>query len=348
MSGESITVVILAFGDEPFLAECVARVLAAETGAGNRIDIVLVDNGSAAVAALGPDPRLRILRPPRNLGFAGGCNLGAAESAGSTLVFLNSDALIEPGSVRRLVAALAEPGVGVVTGDIRLAATPDLMNSAGNPVHFLGFVWAGAYAEPATSHREPVDVASASGAFFAVRRSLWNSLGGFDEAYFAYHEDTELSLRTWQRGLRVRYVPNAVALHHYEFSRNPNKQYLLERNRWITVLTVFPRPVLAWVVPAMVVFDLALCAVAAMQGWLPAKLRGWAWLISHRGDLRARRRQVQACSTMTTGEFVGLLAARIEPPVLERPPGLDTVNRVLGGYWALARRRLTESRESLK
>ncbi len=53
-----------------------------------------------------------------------------------------------------------------------------------------------------------------------MRRNLWEDLGGFAEEYFAYVEDTEMSLRLWQRGLTVEYVPDAVVLHHYAFSRN--------------------------------------------------------------------------------------------------------------------------------
>ncbi len=55
----------------------------------------------------------------------------------------------------------------------------------------------------------------------ALRRDVWDSLGGFDELYFAYNEDTDLSLRAWLRGWRVLYVPDAIADHHYEFGRSP-------------------------------------------------------------------------------------------------------------------------------
>ena len=56
------------------------------------------------------------------------------------------------------------------------------------------------------------------------------------EHYFANHEDADFSIRTWRLGLRVVNVPDAIALHRYEFSRNPNKFYLVERNRLMFVL----------------------------------------------------------------------------------------------------------------
>ena len=78
-----------------------------------------------------------------------------------------------------------------------------------------------------------------------VRADRFAALGGFCEPMFAYCEDTDLSLRCWQRGWRVVLVPDAVVLHRYEFSRNPQKLFLLERNRLLMVLTVYSGRLLA-------------------------------------------------------------------------------------------------------
>ncbi len=337
-----VSIIVLAYGREEYLSDCVSAALAHTD---EDVEIVLVDNGAAAaVAALPAHPRLRLARPGRNLGYAGGCNFGAELSVGESLVFLNSDAICRAGSVQVLLDALADPTVGLATGDIRLADSPELMNSVGNPMHFLGLVWAGGYGEPASAHSQPVEVSTASGAFFATTRSWWQQLGGFDDSYFAYHEDADLSLRTWQRGRRVVFIPGATVLHHYEFSRNPQKQYLLERNRWLTVLTVYPTPVLLVILPLLVAFELALVAVAARQGWLTAKLRGWGWLASHLGLLRQRRKAVQAARLQPTGQFARLLSGRIEPAMLDNPPGLAVLNAVLAAYWRIGRSLLGAAR----
>jgi GT2 family glycosyltransferase len=332
------SVIVLAYGDEPYLGECIAAALATT---GPEVEIVVVDNGaSAAVERLPRDARVRIERAAENLGYAGGCNLGAQLARGAVLAFLNSDAIMLPGALDALRDALDDHSVGLVSGDVRLASAPESMNTAGNPVHYLGVVWAGSLGEPATLHERQVEVATASGAFLGVRREVWRALGGFDEVYFAYHEDTELSLRCWQSGLRVVFVPGATVRHYYEFSRNANKQYLVERNRWLTVLTVYPTAVLRAVVPAMVGFELALSAVAILQGWFPAKVRGWIWLVRNRRIIADRRAQVQAADRAGAVEFAARLASAIEPAVLERPPMLGVLNRLLRAYWAVARRTI--------
>jgi GT2 family glycosyltransferase len=330
-----ISVIVLAYGAEPYLGDCLDAVLASVDDRGRplALELILVDNGAAAVAGIEPDARLTVVRPAENVGFAGGCNLAAARAAGRELVFVNSDAIVEPVAIWALSSVLSDSGTGIVSGSVRLADQPDLMNTAGNPVHYLGVVWAGSFGEPAQWHTHPVDIASASGAFFGVRRSTWIRLGGFDDRYFAYHEDTDLSLRAWQQGYRVRFEPTAIASHHYEFSRNPRKQYLLERNRWSTVLTGFPRPVLVGVIPAMLAFEIPLCLLALTQGWLPDKLKAYRWLIANRGYLKRRRSRIQGLNTMSAADFYALLAAEIEPAAIERPQGLRLLNRLLHLYW---------------
>ena len=220
----TISVIVLAWGDEPYLTECVSSVLADPRP---YVEVIVLDNGAQrAVGALPAHPQLRTVVAPRNLGFSGGCNEAARHAAGDVLVFLNSDAVVMPGAVAVLAAAVEDRSVGLASGSIRLADEPDVINSAGNPVNFLGVAWAGGFGELASAHCSRSEIASASGAFVAVRRDVWRELGGFDDDYFAYHEDVELSLRTWQAGLTVVHEPAAVAHHHYAFSRNPRKQYL--------------------------------------------------------------------------------------------------------------------------
>jgi len=334
-AGPAVSVIVLAWGAEPYLGACIESVLATiEPGD----EVILVDNGARdAVAGLPSDDRLRVIRPEANLGFAGGCNAGAAVARGSTLVLLNSDAEVWPGAVSRLAAAVSDPRVAIACGSVRLADRPLVVNTVGNPVHYLGVVWAGGYGEDADRHGEARDVSSATGAFLAIRRQVWTELGGFPEEYFAYHEDTELSLRAWQRGYRVRYEPGAVAVHHYEFSRNPRKEFLLQRNRWLTVLTVYPSRLLALVMPMMIVFDLALAVSFLRRGTAREWCRALGSLARQAGLIRRRRSAVQAASVLDPAAFAQLLVARIEPAMIERPPGLAVLNAVLVGYWRLVR-----------
>lgn len=327
------TVVVLGFGEESYLAECLAA-LATDMGADD--EVVLVDNGISESSLEGwtAPPGVRTVGAGNNLGFAGGCNLGAASGDGEVLVFVNSDAVVRQGAVDRLVAAATTGETGVVGGCLRLAEQPELVNSAGNPLQYLGFTWAGHCGEPAAEHCRPGPVTVATGGLFALRRAVWDRLGGFDPMYFAYHEDTDLCVRAWLAGLEVRFEPTAVADHHYEFSRNPLKMYLVERNRLITVLTDYPLPLLTAIALPLLVVEPALLFVAMLQGWGRQKISAWAWVLRHLPWLLRRRRNVQAAVVAPVTTLVRQLVPRLEPPMVAAPPGMRVLNYLLASYWS--------------
>ena len=335
-----VSVVVLAYGDEPHLHGCVESLLSSTAV---DVDVVLVDNGcsqQAVVEELAARDRVTLVRPTSNLGYAGGCNAGAAQAEGDVIAFVNSDAIAEPGAVAALAAAVRDESVGLATGSVRLADEPDLINAAGNPLNILGVAWAGHFREPAVEHDQPRPVTLVSGAAFACRRSTWLALGGFDAAYFAYHEDTELSVRCWQRGLSVCYAPDAVVRHYYEFSRNPRKLMLLERNRLLNLLVLWQSRTLLLLLPALVSFELAMLGLAAKQGWLGQKLTGYGWLWQHRDHVRSRRALVQRERVVPDRELARLLTPSITAANFELPAAIRAVNAVLAAYWSVVRRLL--------
>jgi GT2 family glycosyltransferase len=335
----TVTVVMLAYGEEPLLTEAAEAVLASS---GVDLDLVVVDNGctSAAVTHLRRRQRVRVLRPPENLGFAGGCNLGAREARGEFLGFINSDAVVDTGALADLVAAATDDDIGLVSGSVRLYERPQVMNSAGNPVHYSGLSWAGGLGQPAARHASPRDVASVSGAAMVVRRSRFEQLGGFNELFFAYLEDAELSLRAWQAGWRCRYVPEARVRHHYEFARNPRKMFLLERNRLVMLLTLYERKTLGVLAPALLVFEAAILAVALRQGWARQKAAGWWWLLKHHAEVRSRRATVQASRLRTDAEMASLLTGDFYPGEETGMAVPLVFRKVTAAYWSVARRVL--------
>jgi len=338
MAGPRVTAVVLAFGESPHLVDAVTTLLDSRDV---DLEVIVVDNGGAgaALAQLRPFDGVRIIGDGRNLGYTGGVNLGASSAAGDHLAFVNSDAIVAPDALSALVAALADDEVALASGSVRLADRPELINSAGNPVHYSGLSWAGGLGTPA-SQWPAADITAASGALMMTRTSTWQELGGLYEPMFAYMEDTELSLRCWQRGWRVRYVPEAVATHHYEFSRHARKFQLLERNRLLMVATLWPARLLMVAAPVLVGLELAMTLVALRDGWLRHKATGWLWLWRHRREVIARRRDLRAARVIDDRAFAALLVGDVTPGEglgLTVPALARTASRA---YWRLVRRLL--------
>jgi len=335
----AVTAVMLAYGAEEWLPDAVAAVLGSS---GVHVVVVVVDNGctSDAVDRVKGLSGVRVITPEANVGYAGGCARGAAEATTQYLAFVNSDAIVASDALVRLAAVAAEPRVGLAMGSIRLAHSPELINSAGNPLHITGLSWAGGFNEPISQHAQRRSVMAGSGCCFVIRRDLWENLGGFAAEFFAYCEDTELSVRLWQQGLTVEYVPDAVVIHHYEFSRNALKYYLLERNRAIVLLTTYQARSLIVLVPVLLLTELVMLAAALRGGWGAAKLRGWHWLWRHRRWLRTRRAMIQRERTVPDAVIFQRVTSRFDPANIAAPPGVGVYNAVVGGYWRVARKLL--------
>lgn len=334
-----ISAVVVAHGPEPWLEPCVHAILAST---GVQVDIVLVDNGgtNGLVEHLAAIDGITVLHPGANVGFAKGCNLGVEASTAPVVALVNPDALVAPDALAELAAVALRPSVGLVTASVRLADDPDLLNSGGNEIHFLGMSWAGRYGQPAAAWPTERAVTAASGAAMACRRSVWNDLGGFEERFFAYLEDAELSLRTWQHGLEVRYVPTSVVRHRYEFSRNAAKLLLLERNRLLLVLTCFGDRMLLLILPALALFEILMLFYSAVGGWLPQKLAGYRWLVRRLRWLRGRRHAVQSARCVTDRHLAHLFDPHLRPGNYPLPRWLIPLDCALAGYWAVIRRLL--------
>ncbi|MEA2267542.1 MAG: hypothetical protein QOD55_538 [Solirubrobacteraceae bacterium] len=305
-------------------------------------EVVVVDNasvdGSADVARRAA-PDATVIETGANLGFAAGCNIGAAATTAAVLLFLNPDAAPAPGSLAALRRAAEHSTWGAWQPLVTMPGGREI-NTAGGVVHFLGFGWAGRCGEAVPAVNTAGPVAFASGAAFCVRREAWDALGGFDDSYFMYGEDLDLSLRLWLAGWEVGIEPSARVEHHYDFAKGPEKWFLLERNRWRTVLATYPAPLLALVMPALLAFELAVLPVAAHDGWLGPKLRAQGAVLRDLPRILARRRRTQAARRIDTLEFAKRLTATLDSPYIAVPRWARLLAVLQSSFWWAVRRAL--------
>jgi N-acetylglucosaminyl-diphospho-decaprenol L-rhamnosyltransferase len=282
-------------------------------------ELVVVDNGSTdgtPELARSLHEHVRVIETNANLGFAGGCHEGADSTQAPLLLFLNPDSQPQPGCIERLrAAATAHPDWGAWQAAVLLDG--ERINTSGGIVHYLGIGWAGDCEQPiSVLPADDREIPFPSGAAMVIRRGIWEQSGGLDREYFMYGEDLDLGLRLWLAGHRVGLVPDARVTHSYEFEKGSEKWFWLERNRWRTVLSVYPLALLALVMPALLMAELGLLAVAAREGWLRPKLRAQAAAIAALPRTVARRRQVQMTRRVDAAGFAGHLTASLDSPYL--------------------------------
>jgi len=339
----SLSLLIVAWNSREELARTLPALLP-ELGEGD--ELIVVDNDSAdgtAAAVLELEPEARVVRTGRNLGFAAGCNAGAAAAGGDLLVILNPDAAPLPGfgeAIRR--PWLEDRGWAAWQALIADKGATEI-NSAGNPIHFTGIVWAGGHGRPIAEAPAAGEVEVLSGACLAIPLRTWREVGGFPERFFLYHEDVDLSLRLRLRGGRLGIEPAAVVDHDYEFGAREHKWRWLERNRLAFLVRAYPAALLILLAPALLATELALLAVAASGGWgrqkLAANLEFLRWL----PRLLRERRQIQATRTVSATEFASWLTPDLDSPFISPIARSLPARLLLRGYWRLVRLLLRRS-----
>jgi hypothetical protein len=169
---------------------------------------------------------------------------------------------------------------------------------------------------------------------------VWDDVGGFDESYFMYHEDVDVSLRLRLAGGRIGVEPAAVVDHDYEFVKGSAKWRRLERNRWATIVRCYPAPLLVLIAPALLATELALMPVAVAGGWLPEKLGATADTVRALPRLIGERRALQARRSVAAAEFARWLTPDLDSPFLGRAARLGGLRWALRAYWRLVLRAL--------
>ena len=332
----SVSAVVVAYATGPALTRCL------DSLSGEVDEVLVVDNGPGGPEiddARGRDS-VRVISPADNLGFAGGANLGAREATGDVVAFLNPDAVAEPGALRRLEAVLADDAIGIAMARLRLLDRPHLLNSSGTVVHVSGIGWAGGYGEPVETLDGQRDVPAPSGAAMAMRAEAFRELGGFAEELFMYLEDLELGWRARLAGYRVVVDPAADVLHEYEYGRNPRKNYYLERNRLVFVLSAYSARLLVLLGPLLVATELGMTALALKEGWLRDKLAGWGWLARNTSLVGQRRRSTQALRKVPDRDLSRYLTGVFDPGMIPVPAPLQAANPLVARYWSLTRKAL--------
>lgn len=336
------SVVIVTYNGRRYLEECLHSVL---KEADRDCEVIVIDNHSRDGS---PDliaerfPEVVLVRNAENVGFATACNQGARIAAGSVLVFLNQDTTVKPGWLRALVDGFdLGPAIGLTTSKVLLKLQPDRIQACGQDVHYTGLVFMRGFRLPADSLNTPQEVAAVSGASFAVRKQVWEALGGFDETLYMYYEETDLSWRAQLAGYRCFYVPGSMVCHDYRPPRlSPSRLYHSIRNRHVMLLKNWRWMTLLFLAPGLLLAELVEWGLVLAHGWvgLQAKLQADLWVVTHLRDIGRLRRRAQAERKVSDAAILQQRVYRLQPREVTGGPVGRAVVAVCNALFSLHHR----------
>ncbi len=219
---QSVHALVLTWNGAPLLSDCLKALLP------QRARVVVVDNASTDGTAelLQRDfPQVEHLRLGENFGYGRANNEGlrrALEAGAEFVALVNNDVEVGPEWLARLrEAARAQPRAGLFTGTL-LFKDEERVNSTGLAIDGFGRARDRDFRLPLEQlQRSDGPVAGVSGGAALLRVSMLREIGLFDEAYFAYYEDVDLSLRAAEAGWTSWYVREAWARHRFGASFGP-------------------------------------------------------------------------------------------------------------------------------
>ena len=289
-----LSIIIVNWNSGLLLRACVDSVRSSiGSGGAPEAEIIVVDNASRddsiALADLGSSAHLIV--NATNRGFGAACNQGAQLATGAFLLFLNPDCELHAGAVEASIAALEDPTQRTGVCGVRLVdaqgatwrmaqRAPTLYTLLAKPLG-LGLIAPGRQDHFLRDwdHLSDRDVDNVIGAFYMISSTLFRQLGGFDERFFVYWEDVDLSLRVQRAGYRVRYLAGATTYHQGGGTSDQVKAARLfygTRSRLLFAFKHLPRWQ-AWLhaIVSLVLEPLSRSAQALLRGSLSGVQETW-------------------------------------------------------------------------
>ena len=321
-------------------------------------EVLVIDNGSTdgGPAWLGTHhPEVRLVALGENRGPSAARNRALEESRTDRVFLLDCDAVPAPDCLSQLMADLdRHPDAVIVQPRALFAHEPGRIHYDGARFSYTGLITLrnfGARVEDAPGESCPVDaVISMALLVDRPRLSAVQGLGDpFDEIYFIYFEDTDLSYRLRMAGRSLRVVPKAVVWHRegtagvsYRAGRQVayRRAFFLSRNRMLLLWKTYSARTFWLTLPAQLAYEVVLLAFLTVKRQPHAWLAGKLDLVRQRGAMRARRRATQALRVVADRDLLGFEGFSFIPLLRKGRAAhavLALLNAGFGAYWRLVR-----------
>jgi len=255
--------------------------------------------------------------------YAAANNLGAKEAIKDNcdyIVICNMDTVFAKDWLKELViSADNNKEAGIIQSKILLYDKDNKdskkINTLGNNLHFLGFGLLSHYGEydkniSDYNHK----FTYASGCSLLIKKEVFEEIGGYNEEFYMYHDDVELSLKARLLGYNIILASKSVVYHKYEFSRSIRMLYYMERNRLMTLFLFYNTKTLALIAPALIISELGLIIYSLFNSWLSVKLKTYKYFFSFKNiaTIRRQRREINSFKKISDKELFSYTRAKLE------------------------------------
>ena len=338
-----VSIVIVTYNSSYYIENCLRSLLRIEY---KPVEIIIVDcasNDDTLKILSRYEKKINLIKSGKNLGYSGGCNLGAKNSSGKYLLFLNPDTVVDIKFLKPLVAKIEkEDEKTVACQPLVYLLKEKKINLSGKITNYLGFDWVRDFNE--TNYSEDKELVSLSGSAFLIKSTIFQKAGGYDELYFMYYEDTDLSWRLRLMGFNFLFVPESIVYHDYkyvpkeEYLSMKKKIYLNERNRIITLLKNYSTKTLIIILPAFLIMELSLFVYFWFKGWFTQKILSYIFILKNLKKILRQRKFVQDLRKVEDKIIVRGFVSTLDYVYYQNIFVKYLINPIMFIFWNLVRR----------
>ncbi len=328
-----VSIIILNYNGEKFLENCLESIVR-ETS--QNYEIIVVDNDS-------PDKsgekfskkylKCNFILNKNNLGVSEGLNIGIRNAKGEFIVLLNNDLIVAPRWLDYLFEAYQNKGEGLYQPKFLKMKDNDIIDSAGNLINIFGFGFSREKGKKdLLQYNEIEEIGFAAGTCLFCSKEIFDKVGLFDEKLFAYNEDLDLGWRARLLNYKSFYVPKSIVYHYgsAQWKWSGEKFYLLERNRWVVLLSNYEIKTILKLFPSLLIIEIGLLLFFAKKRMFFKKLRSYGGIIRLSNQIRKRRKSINKIRCVNDHEIFKSFCCTIETPLeVSETENIDKFNKIL-------------------
>jgi GT2 family glycosyltransferase len=289
-----VSIIILNYNGGNILLECMKSIHETE---GCKYEIILIDNNSndnSHVICKEKFPDIILIKNDDNIGMSAR-NIGIKKAKGNFIVLLDSDTVVERNWLIHFINSYKKNNEGLYQPKLLEKERPNIINSAGNMINIFGLAYSRGKGEVDSGQYDNFQrISYTSGACTFSSLNTMKKIGEIDHILFAYHDDVDYGWRASLLGVPSYYEPEVIVYHHGSSTLkwSPKKFFLLERNRWICLLTLYSQKTLAKIFPLLILVEIGMLFFFIKRRMGIIKLKAFFSLIKIHKEIRIRRERM--------------------------------------------------------
>lgn len=301
-----VSIIILNYNGGQHIKECIESIF-------NTVicekEIILIDNNSSDnshIVCKKEFPEIILVQNKENIGMAAR-NIGLEMVKGNFIVFLDSDTVVEKNWLVSFIASYKKNGEGLYQPKLLEKKRRDIINSCGNMINIFGLAYSRGKGEKDTGKYDEFSrVSYTSGACTFSSSNVMKKIGPVDDMFFAYHDDVEYGWRASLLGIPSYYEPKSIVYHlgSPTLEWSPKKFFLLERNRWICLLTLYSRKTLSKIFPLLIIAEIGIFFFFLRKGLALTKLHSCFSLIKLHTNIKKKRDEIIQIRKLNDKEII--------------------------------------------